>query len=310
MKLGFYGNYTPETVKFASEVGFKCMELSAWPKSSLNADTISDRRIEEIRQDLEDHDIEISTLGYYPNYLDPNKAHSEEAQRYFIKLLDLAVRMNVRTVSTFAGRNPELSVEKNIPLFKEVFSRFCEEAEKRNIRIAMENCPMMNHVTLEGLNIAYSPEIWQVLFDAVPSDALGLEIDPSHMVWQGIDYVKAIHEFGHKIFHAHAKDMEILHDVKARSGQFGTLFRDIDDLGHGWWRARTPGWGDVKWDKYITALIEVNYTGNIDIEHEDDVFAKTIDMGEITEESDIVNNYVQDRNGLILGYKTLSALIP
>lgn len=310
MKLGFYGNYSEETVKFAAEVGFKCMELSAWPKSSLNADTISDQRLAEIQRDLEKHDIEISSLGFYPNYLDPNTAHSEEARRYFIKLLDLARKLNVKTVSTFAGRDPKKSVEANIPLFKEVFSRFSEEAEKRGVRIAMENCPMMDHVHSEGLNIAYSPEIWKVLFEEVPSDHLGLEIDPSHMVWQGIDYVKAIHEFGHKIFHAHAKDMEVLHDVKARCGQFGKLFSKIDDLGHGWWRARTPGWGDVKWDKYITALIEVNYTGNIVIEHEDDVFAKSIDKGIIEEESDIVNNYVQDRNGLILGYNTLSRLIP
>ncbi len=84
----------------------------------------------------------------------------------------------------------------------------------------------------------------------------------------------------------------------------------MNDLGHGWWRARTPGWGEVKWDKFITALLEVDYKGNLVIEHEDDVFAKAIEMKEIQEESDIVNNYVQDRNGLILGYRTLKALIP
>ena len=310
MKLGFYGNYSPETVKFAAEVGFQCMELSAWPKSALNADTTTDQQLEDIQRDLDDHGIEVSSLGFYPNYLDPDDSHGLEAQRYFMKVLELAEKMQVNTVSTFAGRNPGLSVARNIPLFKEVFSRFCEEAEKRNVRIAMENCPMMDHINLAGLNIAYSPEIWGELFNAVPSDRLGLEIDPSHMVWQGIDYVQAVKQYGHKIFHAHAKDMEILHDVKARVGQFGQLFTSIDDLGHGWWRPRTPGWGDVKWDKFITALIEVDYAGNLVIEHEDDVFAKSLLMDKAEEESDIVHNYVQDRKGLILGYKTLSALLP
>ncbi|KRG13204.1 hypothetical protein ACA30_16560 [Virgibacillus soli] len=310
MKLGFYANYSEDTVRFAAETGFECLELSAWPNSALNADLITDERIEEMQKNLQKHHIEISTLGFYPNYLDCNRENGVEAQRYFLKVLELAEKMNVKTVSTFAGRNQKKTVEENIPLFKEVFSRFCEEAEKRDIQIAIENCPMVNHITQEGLNIAYSPEIWEVLFETVPSTKLGLEIDPAHMVWQGIDYVKAIHEFGDKIFHAHAKDMEILYDVKARTGQFGQLFSKVNDLGHGWWRARTPGWGEVKWDKFITALLEVDYKGNLVIEHEDDVFAKAIEMKEIQEESDIVNNYVQDRNGLILGYRTLKALIP
>ena len=310
MKLGFYGEYSEETLKFASEVGFECMEFSAWPKSTLNAERMNDREIENVLKNLEKYNIEASSLGFYPNYLDPDPAKSEEVIRYFMKVIELAQKMNVKTVSTFAGRNPKLSVEKNIPLFKEVFSRFVEEAEKRNVRIAIENCPMVDHIHSEGLNIAYSPEIWGVLFDTVSSDYLGLEVDPAHMVWQGIDYVKAIKEFGHKIFHAHAKDMEILYDVKARVGMFGQVMTKVDDLGHGWWRARTPGWGEVKWDRFITALIEVNYKGNIVIEHEDPVFANTIDMSNIEEESDVVHNYVQDRNGLILGYRTLRQLIP
>lgn len=311
MKLGFYGEYSEETVRFAAEVGFKCMELSAWPDSSLNADTITDKRIAEIRKDLERRDIEISTLGFYPNYLDPNKAASEEAQRYFLNVLKLAERMNVPVVSTFAGRDPYKSVVDNIPAFKEVFSRFCEEAEKRNIRIAIENCPMVENFKLQhSLNIAHSPEVWEVMFREIPSDNLGLEIDPAHMVWQGIDYVQAIREFGHKVFHVHAKDVEILHDVKARTGQYGTLFSKVDGLGHGWWRGRTPGWGDVNWQKLISALIEVKYKGNIDIEHEDDVFVKNIDIAEIKEESDIVKQYAKDKSALILGYRHLSRLIP
>ena len=311
MRLGFYANYTERTAEFAHRVGFGSMELSAWPASTLNADTITDKQITAILKDLESKDIEISALGYYPNYLSPDRKAAEEARRYFIKVLDLAKRMGVSTVATFAGRDPDKTVEDNLPEFREVCTRFCDEAAKRNVRIAIENCPMMDHRTLKGENIAYSPEIWKAMFEAVPADNLGLELDPAHMVWQGIDYIKAIYDFGHKIFHTHAKDMEIRRDVLARCGIYGILFDKVDDFGHGWWRGRAPGWGEVNWHRFITALLDVGYTGNIDIEHEDPVFAKAANLGvEINEESDIINNYSTEESGLILGYNTLSVLIP
>ena len=311
MRLGFYGNYTKETAEFAEKVGFRSMELSAWPDSSLNAEKVKDEEIKEIKRDLEEKDIEISSLGYYPNYLTPNEKEREKAQNYFIKLLDLAEKMGINTVSTFAGRNPNLSIEENIPLFKKVFTRFTEIASNKEIRIAIENCPMMDHKTMKGLNIAYSPEIWDKMFEVVPSDYLGIELDPAHMVWLGIDYIKSIYEYGDKIFHVHAKDMEIRNDILSRVGIYGKSFGKVEGLGHGWWRARTPGWGEVDWQKFITALLEINYEGNIDIEHEDDVFAAAAAMEtKINEESDIVSNYGKEEKGLILGFNTLSKLIP
>jgi len=310
MKLGFYTNYSEEVARFAQEVGFKCLELSAWPESSLNAYQITDERVEEIRRDLGQRDIEISALGFYPNFLDPNPEVRSEAQRYFLKVLDLAVRMDVSVVCTFAGRVPDKSVADNIPLFAEVFTRFCEEAGRRNLRIAIENCPMMDRIHLQGTNIAFSPEVWDAMFEAVPSKTLGLELDPSHMVWLGIDYVQAVYDYGERIFHVHAKDMEINRKVLSRVGIYGQVFGKVVEFGHGWWRARTPGWGEVDWPKFITALVEVGYNGNIDIEHEDDVFAKAATLGEMEAEADIVASYGMEKKGLILGYNTLSKLIP
>lgn len=310
MRLGFYTNYTEEIAEFAQKVGFRSMELSAWPSSSLNADNVSDQRLSEIMKDLESRDIQISALGYYPNYLDPDPEEAQEARRYLVKLMDLAVRMGLDTVCTFAGRAPDKSIADNMPLFKELFSRFCDEAEKRKLKIAIENCPMMNHIQMRGTNIAFSPEIWEEMFRLVPSRSLGLEIDPAHMVWLGIDYVQAIHDFGDRIYHAHAKDTELMPKVLARTGILGPVFDKHTGMGQGWWRARTPGWGDVDWTKFITALIEVNYKGNLDIEHEDDVFALSGEMGAIQSEDDIVANYGQEEKGLILGYNTLSKLVP
>ena len=310
MKLGFYTNYTPEVAEFAQRVGFRSLELSAWPYSYLNADTITGERIEEVKADLEQREIEISALGYYPNYLSPDHEECQEAARYFLKVMDLAVRMDVGVVCTFVGRDPEKSVQENLPLFQRVFSGFCEEAEKRNLRIAIENCPMLNRITHKGENIAFSPEVWDEMFRMVPSKTLGIEMDPSHMVWLGIDYIQAIYDYGDRIFHVHAKDMEIDRRVLRRVGILGQAFGDIYGLGHGWWRARTPGWGEVDWPKFITALLEVGYTGNIDIEHEDDVFALASALGKVESEAGIVDTYGREEKGLILGYKTLSQYIP
>jgi sugar phosphate isomerase/epimerase len=304
MRLGFYANYTKETAQFAYTTGFKSLELSAWPNSSLDAEKTSPAAIKAIQDDLEKKGIEISALGYYPNYLDQDETEAKNAQAYLLKVFELAQRMDIGVVATFAGRNQSKSVEDNIPIFKEVFSRFCDAAEKRNINIAIENCPMVDVKSMQGTNIAFSPEVWDAMFSVVPSKALGLEIDPSHMVWLGIDYVKAVREYGDRIFHAHAKDMEIVRPVLSRVGIYGQALGKLN----GWWRARTPGWGDVDWPAFITALIEVGYTGNIDIEHEDDVFAAA-QFGNVESEADIVANYGTEQKGLQLGYNYLSLLV-
>jgi sugar phosphate isomerase/epimerase len=310
MKLGFYTNYDKDTVAFAHKVGFRSMELSAWPDSSLNADHVTGRRISEVKKDLEEHDIEISALGYYPNYLDPDRDKADEATRYFYKVMELADRMGVDVVCTFAGRDPDKSIKENIPLFEKAFTPFCDEAEKRGLRIAIENCPMMDRFHLRGENIAISPEVWDEMYRVVPSKALGIELDPSHMVWQGIDYIQAIYDYGDHIFHIHAKDMEINRRVLNRVGILGQAFGETVGLGHGWWRARLPGWGEIDWPRLITALIEVDYRNNIDIEHEDDVFAAAYAKQNIDTESGIVDTYGREEKGLILGYNTLSKLIP
>ncbi len=310
MRIGFYTNYTPEIAAFAERVGFRSLELSAWPHSALNPEKVTKDEIAAMRKDLDARDIQISALGYYPNPLSPDAKEAGEALRYLSKVIDLAGDMEIPVVATFAGRDPEKSVEDNLPAFKEVFSRICEQAERRNVKIALENCPMMNRFSMKGENIAFSPEIWRVLFDLVPSANLGLELDPSHCVWQGIDYVKAAKEFGPKIFHVHAKDMEIVKDRLADSGIYGVALTRFAGLGHGWWRARTPGWGEVDWPKFITALIEAGYKGNIDIEHEDDVFAESTKLSSEIHEEDIVASYGTEMKGLELGYKTLARYVP
>ena len=74
--------------------------------------------------------------------------------------------MKVGVVTTFAGRDPEKSVEDNIDIFKEVFTPFVRKAEELDVKIAIENCPMMHGFPFRGVNIAYSPHAWDLMFEA------------------------------------------------------------------------------------------------------------------------------------------------
>jgi sugar phosphate isomerase/epimerase len=309
VRLGFYTVYSEEIAQFAQETGFRSLELSAWPQTTLNADTVTDEHLAAVRRDLDDRDIEISALGYYPNYLHPDPDEAAEADRYLLRVMELAHRMEVRTVCTFAGQIPGAAVEDSLEPFAELFTRFCDRATELGVRIAIENCPMLDHKTRRGENIAYSPEIWDAMFTAVPSPALGIELDPSHMVYLGIDYVQAVRDYGPRIFHVHAKDTDIDEQRRARLGFFGQAFGPLHGFGNGWWRFRAPGFGQVDWPRFISALVEVGYDGSIDIEHEDEVFAQAA-LDQIEGEADIVEMLGREPNGLILGYKHLAALMP
>ncbi|MEH3140983.1 MAG: sugar phosphate isomerase/epimerase [Mycobacterium kyogaense] len=309
MRLGFYTDYSGDIAKFAQDTGFTSMELSAWPQSSLNADEVTDERLKEIRADLDNRGIEISALGYYPNYLAADEAEATEYKRYFRKVMQLAARMEVPAVCTFAGMTPGLSVEDCMEPFTTLYTEFTKEAEDLGIKIGIENCPMLHHKNRTGENLAFSPEIWQAMFEAVPSPALGLEIDPSHLVFLGIDYLQAIYDFGDRIVHFHAKDIDIDERKRGRLGFYGNAFGPMQGFGNGWWRFRAPGWGVIDWRRVITALTDVGYTGNLDIEHEDEVFAKAA-MSKIDSEADIVEMLGKEPNALVLGYRYLAPMMP
>ncbi len=309
MRIGFYTDYSESIAAFAQEVGFTSLQLSAWPSSTLNADTITDDRIAEIRADLDGRDIEISALGYYPNPLDVDPAKAEEARRYLRKVIELAPRVGVDTVCTFVGQTQGTPVIDCMDAFKEVFTPLCQHAEEHGVRLGIENCPMRDHRTGHGENIARSPEVWDAMFDLVDSPALGLQMDPSHLVYQEIDHIACVHDYGEKIFHVHAKDVEIKRRELARLGIYGQELGRLNSFGNGWWRFRTPGFGEIDWAEFVSAMIDIGYQGNLDIEHEDEVFAAQT-IAAIGSEADIVEMMGREQNGLILGYRHLSQFIP
>jgi sugar phosphate isomerase/epimerase len=276
MQLGFVsailGELTFEDVlKFAADEGFACVEPMCWPKGGadrryagvthLDVTNFGDQEAGRIRDLVQKHGVAISGLGYYPNPLDPNPDHRRVVVEHLKKVIRAAPRLNVRVVNTFIGRDPAKSVEANWPVFQSVWPDIVHEAEREGVQLALENCPMLfsQDEWPGGKNLATSPALWRAIFEAIPSPHLGLNFDPSHLVWQQIDYVRCIREFGPRIFHVHAKDTRVDAD---------RLYA-VGILGLGWHTAKLPGLGDVQWGPLFGALTDVGYQGAVCIEVED-----------------------------------------
>jgi sugar phosphate isomerase/epimerase len=251
---------------FAREEGFSALELHGGPRytaASWSEVAAGSRdAVMAIREPLEQNNLTCSGImfGNLP-YLDADPAKRTEAAEYLSMLIRAAANLDIPVVSTFTGRAVELDLEGNIERFKMVFTPIAEQAERAGVTVAFENCAMTGGFK-PATNIAYSPDIWKLIFDAVPSSNLGLNFDPSHLQWMGADVVAAVREFGKRIVHVQAKDAEVIPNRLASS----TILAD------GWWRYRIPGYGDVPWVGFFSALREVGYVGTVSIEHEDPVF--------------------------------------
>ena len=156
------------------------------------------------------------------------------------------------------------TVADNIPAFKETFAPILKVAGDKGVKIAIENWPAFRGYPWSGRTMAYSPQAWDLLFDAAGTDTLGLEFDPSHLYWQGIDHVAALRKYKARVYHVHAKDTEIFYEKRNHIGIYGT---------DGWWTYRIPGLGEIDWRAFINELHTIGYAGGVCIEHEDDRFA-------------------------------------
>jgi len=278
MQLGFVSAILPDqslqqVFSIASTIGYDCIELMCWPKGKatrryagvthVDVSHLNKEQIDRIKQLTNQYNVSISALGYYPNPLVNDR---KEAQMYIdhIKLLiDAANALNIPTVTSFIGRDHTKTVEENWPRFVEVWSGIITYAENVNVRIAIENCPMLftNDEWPGGKNLATSPSIWTRMFDSIQSDFFGLNYDPSHMIWQHMDTLIPIRDFSHKLFHIHAKDVQIDKDKLNAVGIMATP--------NEWHTPKLPGLGEVDWKKFFSTLSEFGYTGPICVEVED-----------------------------------------
>ncbi len=282
MKLGFLTAALPQLTLeqcagWAVENGLNAIEIACWPAGAgatrrysgvchIDADTLGDERAREIRQMLTSHGLTVSSLAYYPNNLHPDPEHRRQVNAHLRKVIDAAHKLEVGVVGTFVGRDPAKSLPENMRAFREVWPGLVRYAAERGVRIAIENCPMIFSYDEwpGGTNLAYAPKIWREMFEIIPDEHFGLNLDPSHLIWQMIDYERAVYDFGSRIFHVHAKDMEINREGLYQNG--------VLSLGMGWQIPRLPGLGEIRWDRFISALYAVGYDFVVSIEHEDRAF--------------------------------------
>jgi len=284
VKLGFMTACLPEIsledlAKWAHGNGFSMLEVACWPKvfekrryagtQHIDVEKLNEEKVAEIRELLQNYEMEISSLGYYPNNLDPDLENRRFYHEHLKKVIKGAQMLNVPVVGTFVGRDPKTNVEEALEEFQRVFPPLVKFAEDHGVRLAIENCPMLYSIDRwpGGTNLATTPHIWRRMFESIPSDFLGLNLDPSHLIWQQIDYVQVVHDFKEKIFHVHAKDTKILWDKLQEVGIFG----------FGWYVDKVAGTGDIQWGAFITALYEAGYGYVVSIEHEDRSFEKDVE---------------------------------
>jgi sugar phosphate isomerase/epimerase len=280
MKLGLmtaaFGRLSLEQVAaWSSANGFEMLEVACWPGARGGARRryagvthIDVERLDvgRVRDVLDRHGREISSLAYYPNNLHPDPAERRAANSHLKKVIDAAALLGVPTVGTFVGRDKTKNVPDNFRELRKVWPRLVAYAESKGVNVAIENCPMIFSWDEwpGGTNLASTPAAWDEMFSIVPSDRFGLNLDPSHLVWLQIDYLRAVRDYASRILHVHAKDMEIDRDGLYRYGSASQ--------GMGWQVPRLPGLGEIDWGRFIGQLYRVGYNGVVSVEHEDRAF--------------------------------------
>ena len=267
-----------EAVDIAAGLGFQCLEVACWPAgkaerryagvSHIDAERVleDDAYAKHVTDYIAGKGMHISSLAYYPNTMDPDAAKRTAAIDHLKALIRASARLGVNMVSTFIGRDQAKSEEENLRLFQEIWPPIIKLAEEQGVKVAIENCPMLFGPDQwpNGQNLMRSPALYRRLFELIPSPNFGLNFDPSHYVWQGMDYIKTIYDFRDRLFHVHFKDIKLYPEKLA---ECGVMAYPLDYMS-----PKLPGLGDVDWCKFVSALNDIRYCGDAVIEVEDKAF--------------------------------------
>lgn len=267
-----------EMIDIVASNGLNCVEVACWPNekatrryagvSHIDIVDLTEAKAKELITYATEKNVEISALAYYPNPLDEDLEKRQKAIEHLHRLIDAAVLLKVPLVTTFIGRMQSKSLAENLAEMEIVWQPILAHAENAGIKIGIENCPMFftEDEWPAGQNLMTTPLIWREVFNRLTSEALGLNYDPSHFVWQQIDYVKPLYEFKDKIFHVHYKDIKLYPEKLADVGVMASPLKFMSP--------KLPGLGDVDWGSYVSALTDIGFEGCSCIEVEDKAFEK------------------------------------
>jgi sugar phosphate isomerase/epimerase len=280
MQLGYLTTLTRDEIANAKRLGYDALEVRpGWGEKATFAQIRAE--LPALKDALAEHGIGITSVAIYGGTIETDY---DLALSTYRQAIELTRALGCNVVSGMTGRDNTLTVDENLPVFKRYFEPIASMAADQGVRIALENWPggILGHGPYRWTNLATTPELWAKLFETVPNPALGLEYDPSHLVWQQIDHLRAIRDFSDRIHHIHAKDIVI---DEEKLGSMGVH-------GRGWWRFVIPGLGQIDWQALFDTLAEVGYAGDMAVEHED-------------------NAYTGDRRdeGLAIGVKSLRPLV-
>lgn len=284
MKLGIvsaiYDGFSfEEMIDNAAENGYECVEVACWPQgkaerryagvSHIDVENTSEEYIAYLKDYCSSKGIEISSLAFYPNTMDGDLTKRQANIDHLKKVINMSSLMGVNMVTTFIGRDQTKTVEENLEIFKEIWPDIIKFAEHKKVKIAIENCPMLfgKDQWPGGQNLFTTPKLWRQMYDIIDSDNFGINFDPSHFIWQQMDYIKPIYEFKDKIFHIHFKDIKVYRD---RLDDAGIMAYPLDYMS-----PKLVGLGDVDWGKYVSALTDIGFDGYACVEVEDKAFEGT-----------------------------------
>ena len=283
MHLGFVSAILPDldvdaVFATAAELGYDCVELMCWPRgkakrryAGVTHVTFDDRELARVAALSRDTGVQVSALGYYPNPLGRDPEDARVASEHIRRMVEAARELSLSCVNTFVGRDWRKTVDGNWPRFLEVWRPLIKHAENHDIRIGIENCPM--YFTYDewpsGKNLAHSPAIWRRMFADIPSPHFGINYDPSHMIWQHMDYLAPMREFASRLVHVHAKDARLDTD---RLNSVGILAPPNE-----YHTPKLPGLGHVDWGSFFSVLTDTGYRGAVCVEVEDRAYEGSLD---------------------------------
>ena len=284
MKLGIvsaiYDGFTfEEMIDDLSQKGYECVEVACWPQgkaerryagvSHIDVENTTEEYMNYVKDYCAKKNVQISSLAFYPNTMDGDLEKRAANIEHLKKVINMSSLLGVNMVTTFVGRDQTKTVEENLEIFKTVWPDIISFASEKGVKVAIENCPMLFGADQwpGGQNLFTTPKLWRKMFEIINSDNFGINYDPSHFIWQQIDYIKPLYEFKDKIFHVHFKDIKVYED---KLNDVGIMAYPLEYMS-----PKLPGLGDVDWGKYVSALTDIGFDGCACVEVEDKAFEST-----------------------------------